>query len=38
MVDNDEAVKICDLEKTQESRAVEKPKFTTDFPEVLVRE
>ena len=37
-VDNHEAVKIGDLEKTQESRSVEKPKFTTDFPGALVRE
>ena len=38
MVDNHEAVKVGDLEKTQESRPVEKPKFTTDFHDPLVRE
>ena len=37
-VDNHEAVEIGDLEKTQESRLVLKPKFTTDFAEVVVRE
>ena len=37
-MDKHEAVKVGDLEKTQESRPVVKPKFTTDFPEAVVRE
>ena len=38
MVDNREAVKVGDLGKDMESRPVAKPKFTTDFPEAVVRE
>ena len=37
MVDNHEAVKVGDLGKNMES-SVAKPKFTTEFPEALVRE
>ena len=38
MVDNHVAVKVGDLEKNMKSRTVVKPKFTTDFPEAVVRE
>ena len=37
-VDNHEAVKVVDVEKNMESKEVVKPKFTTDFPEAVVRE
>ena len=36
-VDNHEAVKVGDVEKNMESKEVVKPKFTTDFPETVVR-
>ena len=36
-MDNHEAVKNGNLEKTQDLLPVVKPKFTTDFPEVVVR-
>ena len=38
MVDNHEAVNVADSEKNMESRPVVEPKFTTDFPEAVVRE
>ena len=38
MVENHEAVKVGELDKNVESRKVVKPKFTTDFPEAVVRE
>ena len=38
MVDNLEAMKVGDGEKNMESRKVVEPKFTTDCPEVVVRE
>ena len=38
MVDNHVQVKVGDLEKNMKSRTVVKPKFTTDFPEAVVRE
>ena len=37
-MDNHEAIKIGDLEKTLESLPVVKPRFTTDFLEAEVRE
>ena len=37
-VDNHEAVKVGDLEKNMASRKVAKLKFTTDFPEAVIRE
>ena len=37
-MDNHEAVKNGNLEKTQDLLPVLKPKFTTDFPEAVVRE
>ena len=37
-VDNHEAVKICDLEKTLESHSVVKPKCAADFAGAVVRE
>ena len=37
-VDRHESVKIGDLEKALGSRSVVKPKFTSDFPERVVRE
>ena len=37
-MDNHEAVKNGNLEKTQDSLPVLKPKFTADFPEAVVRE
>ena len=37
-MDNQEAVKLGDLEKTQESLPKVEPKFTTDVPEAVVRE
>ena len=37
-VDNHEAVKVGDVEKNMESKEVVKPKFTTDFPDAVVRE
>ena len=36
--DNQEAVKVGEQDKNVESRKVVKPKFTTDFPEYVVRE
>ena len=36
MVASHEEVKVDDLEKNMESRPVEKPKFTIDFPEAVV--
>ena len=36
--DNHAAAKLVDLEKNLESRNVVKPKFTTDFPEAVLRE
>ena len=36
-VDNHEAVKVGDVETNVESKEVVKPKFTTDFPEAVVR-
>ena len=38
VVDNHESVRVGDAEKHMESRNVVKPKFTTDFPEAVVRE
>ena len=38
MVDNHVAVKVGDSEKNMKPRTVVKPKFTTDFPEAVVRE
>ena len=38
MADNHEAVKVGDLELNMESRPVWRPKFTTDFPDAVVRE
>ena len=38
MVDNYEAVRVGDFENDMESRPMVKPKFTTDFPEAVVRE
>ena len=38
MVDNPAAVKVGDVEKNMDSRKVVKPKFTTEFPEAVVRE
>ena len=35
---NHEAVKVGDLDKNMESKKVLTPKFTTDFPEAVVRE
>ena len=37
MVDNHEAVKVGELEQNMESMPVVKPKFTTDFPEAVIR-
>ena len=31
-------MKVGEIEKNMESRKVVKPKFTTDFPEAVVRE
>ena len=36
-MDNHEAVKIGELHKAQQSLPAVKPKFTADFPEVVVR-
>ena len=38
MVDNHEAVEVGDIEKKLVSQPVVKPKFTTQFPEAVVRE
>ena len=38
MVDNQEAVRLGDLEKNMGSRKVVKHKFTTDIPEAVLRE
>ena len=38
MVDNREAVKVCELDKKVKSSKVVKPKFRTDFLEAVVRE
>ena len=38
MVDNHEAVKVGDLEKTLQSLSVVELQFTADFPEAVVRE
>ena len=38
LVDNQEAVTVGELDQNVESRKVVKPKFTTDFPEAVVRE
>ena len=35
MVDDLEAVKVCEVERNMESRPVVKPKFMTDFPDFL---
>ena len=37
-MDNHEAIKIGDVERTRESLPKEKPKFRADFPETVVRE
>ena len=37
-MDNHEAVQIGDLDRAQASLLVVKSKFTTDFPEVVLRE
>ena len=38
MVDNHEAVEVGDIEKKLVSKPVVRPKFTTQFPEAVVRE
>ena len=38
MIDNHEAVKMGNLEKTSESLSLNKPKFTTAFLEAVVRD
>ena len=37
-MDDHQAAKIGDLEKTKEAHLVVQPKFTADFPEAVVRE